>query len=67
MYDAYEGLDMGKRVLINNRSRLDHAFQGKTGTVVNPRTSNGFTRVHLDGEPETMTILVHPESLELTQ
>ena len=56
---------MGKRILVNNKSRMDHAFQGRTGTAIE-LTSNGYLRAHLDGDFQTQTVLVHPESVEFT-
>ena len=56
---------MRKRILVNNKSRMDHAFQGRTGTAIE-LTSNGYLRAHLDGDFQTQTVLVHPESVEFT-
>jgi ribosomal protein L21E len=56
---------LNKRVLINNKSRMDHAFQGRTGTAIE-LTSHGYMRIHLDGDQETQRVLVHPESVEFT-
>ena len=52
-----------KRVLVHNKSRMDHAFEGRTGTYIET-VSNGYLRLHLDGEQPTQTVLVHPESVE---
>lgn len=51
------------RVLVHNRTRMDHAFEGRTGTFFEYAT-NGYARLHLDGDPSTATVLVHPESVE---
>lgn len=42
----------------------DKTFEGKTGTFVEYTKPHGFARLHLDGEPETMRVLVHPESVK---
>ena len=63
--EAWQAVDLGigTRVRVHNKSRLDHAFEGKHGSVVNPVTNpHGYVRIQLDGEPST--VLVHPESVE---
>lgn len=51
------------QVSIHNKTRLDHAFEGRMGTFLE-YTSSGYARIHLDGDPPTATVLVHPESVE---
>jgi hypothetical protein len=55
---------INRRILVNNKSR-GHAFQGRTGTAIE-LSSNGYIRAHLDGDFQTQTVLVHPESVEFT-
>lgn len=55
-------MNAGDKVWIHNKSRMDYAFQDRIGTFVET-TSNGYARVHLDGDLPTMRVLVHPESL----
>lgn len=57
-------MNAGDKVWIHNKSRMDYAFQDRIGTFVET-TSNGYARVHLDGDSPTMRVLVHPESIEV--
>lgn len=56
--------EIGQRVLVSNKSRMDRALEGKRGLVIEAFTRpHGYVRLRLDGECAA-TVLVHPESIE---
>jgi hypothetical protein len=65
MTEQWRNLKSEDKVLVTNKSRLDHAFNGRTGKVIYYPTSNGFAKLHLDGDLPTQTVMVHPESCKL--
>lgn len=61
-------LPTNARVYIHDRSRPDHAFEGRVGEFLGivSFTGIGFAaRLHLEGEPKTMKVIVNAESIEV--
>ncbi len=66
---------VGDRIRVHNRNRLDHAAEGRTGTVIGiARMGYGeMVRVNLDPLPNWKRDnledkwLIHPESIEVVE
>ena len=60
-------MNPGTRIIVHNKTRLDHAFEGKHGTFIEMTRPHGFMRIHLDDDRPTANVLVHPESVQEEQ
>ena len=56
-------LETGARVCVHDRTRSDHAFEGRTGRFVN--MVGAFARLHLDCDFAGQFVQVYPKNVEI--